>query len=148
MTEKVRGAWEFLAGVFATHPLIGTALVLVMGGGVFLDRHPTVLQMLLNSSAFGTVPAGWMLLFMALICAWIVVLSRRVADCQRNCEVESRALRTGIGRLILLIAEDRRDEATTVMREIDQALAQRSDLQDRSYSVDANGRRYYEGHGP
>ena len=153
MSERVKSVWAFLAHLFHHHPGLTILLIGLGGGGWYFDRHPEVLASLTTSGLFSAIPNGWIALAVLAQAVGLFSLSRKVAGCELSHAVQAaryeahlRTLRTGIGRLILLVSESRREEAEAIMRDIDDAISRSDGHAPRSNHL-PQGRRWYDGAG-
>lgn len=130
MTEKVKTAAGYFAELFRLHPALTLVLLGLAGGGWYFDRHPEMFVALTSSGLFSAIPNGWIGIAVLAQAVGLFSLSRQISGCERECAVQAalyeadlRTLRTCIGRLILLVADDRREEAARVMQDADDEMS-------------------------
>lgn len=149
MTEKVKTAASYLAELFRVHPALTLLLLGFAGGGWYFDRHPQVLAALTASGLFSAIPNGWIAMAVLAQAVGLFSLSRQISGCERECavraalyEADLRTLRTCIGRLILLVGDEHRAEAATVMQDADDEISRNHGLPSRHHGT--AHRRWYE----
>lgn len=151
MSERVKTVAGHLADLFRMHPALTLVLLGLAGGGWWFDRHPDVLAALADGGLFAAIPNGWIAIAVLAQAVGLFSLSRQINGCERECAVQAaryeadlRTLRTCIGRLILLIADEHRAEASSVMRDTDDEISRNHGLPPRHHGDGAH-RRWYEG---